>query len=75
MKPKKSKTLCSECYCDDYNHGLGGAKVCFRYKDAKVILRKKVHINQVPPWTQKPEWRMSCYNKPQWYFVNGDATS
>jgi len=72
---KKSKQMCSGCYNDDYNHGLGGAKGCWSYDSATVKLRKAVHINQVPPWNQKPTLMMSCFNRPQWVYVDGDKTS
>lgn len=70
---KKSKSMCSGCYCDDYNNGLGGAKECWNFQNAQVKLRKEVHINQVPPWTQKPKQMLSCYHRPQWVYVDGDA--
>lgn len=69
---KKSKDMCVGCYNNDYNHGLGGAKECFSYSSAEIKLRKEVHINQVPPWTQEPQKMMSCYRRPQFVFVDGD---
>lgn len=72
MSVEKSKAMCAGCYCNDYNHGLGGAKECWNFGKAKVKLRKAVHINQVPPWKQKPAPMLDCYHKSQWVFVDGD---
>lgn len=69
---KKNKSMCSGCYNDEYNHGLGGAKECWSFESATVKLQKEVHINQMPPWKQKPEKMLSCFNRPQWVYVDGD---
>lgn len=67
---KKTKELCSGCYNDDYNYGLGGSKECWSFKSAKVIKRITIHINQSPPYNKDhAEDKMSCYNKPQYVFV------
>lgn len=67
---KKEKAMCNGCYNDDYNYGLGGAKGCWSFKDAKLIDRIRIHINQSPPYDKtKAEKRLSCYRKPQWVFV------
>jgi uncharacterized Fe-S cluster-containing protein len=42
------KKHCIGCYCDDYNHGLGGAKECWLFKKAKLIMKKEVHVDQCP---------------------------
>ncbi len=68
----KSKALCKGCYNNDYNHGLGGAKECWNYEDGIVKLRKRVHINDRPPWRNDPRMMMSCYQEPKYIFVNGD---
>lgn len=71
---KKTKAACSGCYNDDYNHGLGGAKECWLFEDAKVIDRIEVHINQSPPYDAKSAKKMlDCYRRPQWCFVNPSA--
>ncbi len=63
------KKHCEGCYNNDYNHGLGGAKECWSLKEAKLIKRKRVHINQVPPWTQEAALYPNCYRVPQYVFV------
>lgn len=65
---------CSGCYNDDYNRGLGGAKQCWSLKDMIVIKRKRVHINQRPPWNQEPEILPTCYRVPQFIFARADQT-
>ncbi len=64
MKPAKSKQLCSGCYNDVYNHGCGGAKECWSFSGSTVEKRIMIHVDQVPPYKQKPQWVLSCF-KPQ----------
>lgn len=65
---------CAGCYNDDYNHGLGGAKECWHFKDAKIILRKEVNVNQVPPWNQEAREFPSCYTRRGYVYVKPDQT-
>lgn len=62
---------CAGCRNNFYNgnNSLGVTR-CWSLADAKLILRKRVHINQVPPWTQKPTKILSCYHESQYVFVN-----
>jgi hypothetical protein len=32
-----TKAMCTGCYEDDYNHGLGGATECWLFKTARVV--------------------------------------
>lgn len=64
------KIHCQGCYNNDYNHGLGGAKECWSLDSAKLIKRKKVGINDVPPWIWKAEKYLSCYQKRGYVFIN-----
>lgn len=70
-----NKSHCAGCYNDVYNHGCGGAKECWSLKTATLIQRKEVHINQVPPWNQKPKALPSCYHKPQFVYVSPERTN
>ena len=65
---------CVGCHNDVYNHGCEGSQRCWSLAKAKLIKRKEVHINQVPPWTQKPRLMLSCYHRPQYVYINGDRT-
>ena len=69
-----TKENCSGCYNDDYNYGLGGAKECWCFKTAELIMRKEVHIDQVPPWNQKARLFPSCYRKQRYFYFNPDQT-
>lgn len=71
---KEKLKYCSGCYNNDYNSGLGGAKQCWSITDMVVVKRKRVHINQVPPWNQEPELLPKCYNIPKFIFARADQT-
>ena len=68
------KSNCADCYNNDYNHGLGGSKECWHFKNAKVIWRKAVHIDQRPPWNQKAGRYPDCYRRQRFVFVSPDRT-
>jgi len=68
------KENCRGCYNDDYNHGLHGVKECWHFKTAKLILRKKVHIDQRPPWNQKAKRLPDCYHSKGYVYVDPDRT-
>ena len=61
---------CMGCYNNDYNHGLGGAKECWSLKDARLILRRRVGMDDVPPWTAKPATLPNCYHQQGCIFVD-----
>jgi len=67
-----NKENCAGCYNDDYNHGLGGSKECWSFKDAKIIMRKEVHVDQRPPWNQKAREIPSCYKRQRYVYVSPD---
>jgi hypothetical protein len=69
-----TKKHCSGCYNDDYNYGLGGAKECWMFKDAKTIWRKEVHVDQEPPWKQRAQRLPSCYRRPRYVYVKPEQT-
>lgn len=68
------KKHCTGCYNNDYNYGLGGAKECWCLKDAKIIWRKEVHVDQRPPWTQKARKFPDCYRKSRYVYVEPNQT-
>jgi hypothetical protein len=67
MKKEDKKKYCSGCYNNIYNGGM--AKECWCLDDAKVVMRKEVHINQMPPYTQKPKKVLDCYRKQQYAYM------
>jgi len=64
---------CDGCYNDHYNFRTQ-YKYCWSLKDAKIIPRKRVHINDRPPWNHTPELYPSCYREPQYVFVREKQT-
>jgi hypothetical protein len=69
-KPKKSKSLCSGCYNNDYNHGLGGSKECWSFKDGKIIKRIAIPVHMRPPYDVKnARYTMNCFNKKGYCYV------
>ncbi len=68
------RKYCQGCYNDDYNHGLGGSKVCWSLQSMTVIKRKRVHINDRPPWNHKPETLPNCYRVPKYVFIGANQT-
>lgn len=69
-----TKADCSGCYNNDYNYGLGSAKKCWYFDTAKLIMRKEVYIDQVPPWNQKAKKLPSCYRRQRYVYVQPDQT-
>lgn len=66
-----SKSDCSGCYNDDYNRGLGGAKECWSFKDAKIVSKLDIHVDQPPPYKHiKPTKRPNCYKAQRWVRVD-----
>lgn len=66
------KKYCRGCYNERYNHGAGGSDECWMLKSAKVVWRKRVHVDQVPPWEQKAERVPDCYRIPRYVFVGAN---
>lgn len=64
---------CSGCHDNVYNNGCGGSTECWMLKDAKLILRKEVHVSQVPPWNQKARKLPSCFHRPQHVYVKPET--
>ena len=75
-KEEKRKCYCGGCYKNVYNNGTGGSKECWSLKTSKVMLRKRVSINQQTPWKQKPTKMLSCLTgggSSGYVYVTGDA--
>lgn len=74
-KRKMTKADCSGCEQNFYNgNNPYGVAECWSFKSAKIIPRKKVGMNDVPPWTWKPQPRPSCYQQKGYVFIDGDRT-
>ncbi len=70
----EKRKYCSGCYNDEYNHGLGGAAQCWSMESMLVVQRKRVHINDRPPWNHPPEALPNCYRVPKFVFPSADQT-
>lgn len=66
------KKHCAGCYNEEYNYGLGGAKQCWSLESAELVMRKRVHVDQLPPWKQKAKKYPSCYRQQRYVFVGPD---
>ena len=65
------KDKCLGCENNFYNgnNNLNIAE-CWSLKTATMIKRKKVGINDVPPWTWKPQLFPSCYRQKGYVFIH-----
>ena len=67
------KKHCVGCEDNFYNaNNPHGVKECWAYKKAKIVLRKKVHKDQTPPWNHEPNMYPSCYRQKNFVFFEGD---
>ncbi len=57
----KSKSMCSGCHQDYYNHNRDGG--CWSFKLATVVRRVKVGTSEPPPYSKtRAEKCLSCYS-------------
>jgi len=68
---KDKRVYCKGCRNEIYNQGTL-AKQCWYLPSAEIVLRKKVHINQRPPWNQEPITTLNCYWEEKYVFVKPD---
>ena len=65
------KSKCEGCEDNFYNGNNNlGVKECFHLKSAKMVLKKKISLLQVPPWKQKPIKVPSCFRQKGYVFWN-----
>ena len=65
------RTHCNGCRDDFYNTSelaVGGC--CWSRKTAVLKLRRKVHINDLPPHERKPGRFPSCYSAAQYVMID-----
>lgn len=68
---KKSKNDCIGCKDNFYNgNNPYGVKECWCFEGAKKIKRKKVGLNDVPPWDWKPQKFLDCRREKGYVFIN-----
>ena len=69
------KKLCVGCYDSHYNlPGQSNTGECWLLKTAKVVMKKKVGINDVPPWNHAPIKCLSCYHEIGFVMVDAKRT-
>ena len=72
MDPK----YCAGCEDNFYNgNNPYNVKQCWGLETAKLIQRKKVHVDQVPPWNQEAGTYPSCYKQKRYVFVKPEQTN
>ena len=75
MTNSEKKKYCSGCRDDFYNgKNPYGIKECWSLKDAVMVLKKEVHVDQRPPWNQKAKRFLSCFRRPRHVYVGKDQT-
>jgi len=72
LKVSNKVAYCAGCYNSIYNGEA--AEVCWSLETANIIPRKRVHINDVPPWNHTPELYPDCYREPKYVFVGEKQT-
>ena len=66
---------CIGCEDNFYNgNNSYEIKECWSLETAKLIKRKRVSINQMPPWNQEAQTTPSCYRKSGYIFVGEHQT-
>ena len=74
------KKHCSGCYNDFYNQNnmglnmVNGQPRCWSFTEAKLVWKKEVHIDQIPPWNQKAIRIPDCYRRQRYVYVEKSRT-
>ncbi len=67
----KKVKFCSGCRQDFYNgHNDLGVKQCWSLEEAEFVVRKEVHVDQRPPWNQRPMRMLNCFHRPRHVYVD-----
>jgi len=73
MKKVEKLRMCEGCREDFYNGKNDiGVSECWMLKDAKPVMKRRVHITERPPWKRDPELVLTCYNQNGFVFVRPD---
>ena len=65
-----TKKHCAGCRNNFYNgNNELGVKECWLFKTAKIVWRKEVHIDQIPPWTQAARRFPNCYHRAHFCYL------
>ena len=66
----KSKSMCSGCRDNWYNHNREGG--CWCYEGAKVVTRTSVGTWQPPPYKWSPQQTLSCHHPEGLHWIDID---
>ena len=72
-KVSKEEALkcCVGCYENFYNgNNTVGVKECWNLESAKLVMKKKVGIDDVPPWNHTPIKCLSCYHETGYVMID-----
>ncbi len=74
MNKSEKLEYCIGCHCDFYNGKNDmNIKECWSLDKTKLVLKKRVSINQVPPWKQQPIKVLNCYREDGYVMVEPNA--
>ena len=67
------RSMCAGCRDNFYNgQNPYGIQECWNLKSARIVLKKRVAMDQRPPWDQKPIRVLSCRHEKGYVFVGKD---
>ena len=67
--------LCSGCRNNFYNgNNTLGIKECWFFEKANIVLKKRVHMDQSPPWNQAPVTVLDCYRESGYVYFDPKVT-
>ncbi len=69
---------CTGCHDNFYNNGGNSLKkdgLCWSIHSAKLVMRKRVHIHQRPPWNQKAQKYLDCIHGNGYVYIAPGATN
>lgn len=65
------KKHCAGCHSSIYNDRANCSESdCWRLSAAKLVWRKEVHIDQIPPWNQKAIRVPDCYHRQRYLYID-----
>ena len=69
---KARKSDCCGCYNNFYNgHNPYGIETCWSLQDARLVRRKRVSVNDIPPWDWQPVVIVPhCYRESGYIHIN-----
>lgn len=73
MTKSQKLKYCVGCRDNVYNLGLNGVTECWMLKNAKLVWKKAVPIDQRPPWTQPARRVLDCYREKGYIYVHKDT--